>query len=232
MFKKKSNRPPRTEDGVNVPPTAYEKGKAEWFERVGGPVVERARWFLMSLFLAMCLGVALYAISVMAPLKTVVPYQIEVDKHTGDARATKISTERFVVDERQKKFFLGRWVVKTLSIDPYTTKTDIVEAFGFVRGKAIEEYKELMAKTQPISRLAKDKSLTRMITIISTNFVADGSALIRFEAEERSAGLAPSKKRYSINMHFEVVPPTTEKEIYENPNGIFITHFALQEETQ
>ena len=185
----------------------------------------------MALFLAVCLGMAIYAISVMMPLKTVVPYQIHIDKHTGDTRATPINSAKFVVDEKQKKFFLARWVTKTLSLDPYTTESDIKEAYTFVRGKAVDEYRELMAKLQPMTRLGKDKTLTRTITINSTNFIADGSALVRIEAEERSAGIPSIKKRYVLNMHFEVVPPTTEKEIYENPNGIFVTHFAIQEET-
>lgn len=35
MFKKKQNKIPRPEDAGNVPPTAYDKAKSEWFERMG-----------------------------------------------------------------------------------------------------------------------------------------------------------------------------------------------------
>lgn len=231
-MKKKTGRPPRPSEIGNVPHTAYDAAKAEWAERVGGPVVERARWFLMSAFLALALIAALWAIGMMAPLKTAVPYVIEVDKVTGEAKASKVKPELFVVGEAQKKYFLGRWVKKTIELDPYTTEADIKEAFTFVRGKAVDEYRALMQTLKPMERLAKEKGLTRTITISSINFISTASALVRFSAEERTVAAPPVTKRYVANIHYELVPPSTEKDILENPNGIYITHFAFQEEIQ
>lgn len=232
MLKNKAKQAPRPSDIGNVPHTAYTAAKAEWAERMGGPVVERARWFLMSICLVVALAAALWAIGQMAPLKTAVPYIIEVDKVTGEAKASTVRPERFVVGEAQKKYFLGRWVRKTVELDPYTTEADIKEAFTFVRGKASDEYRALMTMLKPMERLAKEKGLTRVVSISTINFITTSSALIRFSAEERTIGSAPVTKRYVANIHFELVPPTTEKEILENPNGIFITHFAFQEEIQ
>ena len=232
MFRKKTEKVPKPEQAGNVPKTAYDKARSEWLERMGGPVVERTRWFLMAMFLAVCLIASLVAITYIAPLKTVVPYIIEVDKVTGDARASQIEAKRYTIDEKQKKYFLGRWVKKTVELDPYTTESNIKEAFLFVRGKAIDEYRQLMHMLKPMERLAKEKTLTRTVNIVTINFIAEGAALVRFTAEERASSGDPIKKRYVANIHFEVVTPVTEKDILENPNGIFITHFAFQEENQ
>lgn len=229
---KKQSKIPKPEETGNVPKTAYTAAKSEWLERMGGPVVERTRWFLMAMALTGCLIAALFAIASMAPLKTVIPYIIEVDKITGDARASQIEAKRYTIDDKQKKYFIGRWVKKTVDLDPYTTESSIKEAFMFVRGKAIDEYRSLMQSLRPMERLAKDKTLTRTVNIISINFIAEGSALVRFTTEERTGSGDPFSKRFVANIHFEVVPPVTEKDILENPNGIFITHFAIQEEIQ
>lgn len=230
MFKR-HKRTPSPGDIPNTPQTAFDNAKAEWLERMGGPIVESNRWFVMSVVLGVCLIAALFAIAQMAPLKTVVPYQIQVDKVTGEARANRIDERLFVVDEKQKKYFLGRWVRKTFELDPYTTEANIKEAFIFVRGKAIDEYRGLMYQLKPMERLAKEKSLTKVVTITSISFISESSAMIRFGTEERSGG-DPVSKRYVVNVHFEVVPPVTEKDILENPAGIFVTHFALSEEVQ
>lgn len=139
----------------------------------------------------------------------------------------EITASRFVIDEKQRSF-LARWVQKTLALDPYTTETDIKEAFTFVRGKAIEEYKELMMLLQPLSRLTKDKTLTRGVKTISTNFIVMAQPSFVLQQKRRNGSSETLRKRYAINLHFEVVPPTTENEIYANPNGIFITHFAIR----
>ena len=52
MFNK-SLKKPSVRDIGNVPNAAYEQAKQEWFERMGEPVVERNRWFVVALVIGL-----------------------------------------------------------------------------------------------------------------------------------------------------------------------------------
>lgn len=216
----------------NAPHVAYEQAKAEWAERMGDSVVDKSRLFIIAALLACCLLGMIIAFNVLLPLKSTVPVQIETDKLTGEVSPRIIQAQDFKPTDISKKYFIGRWIRNVINLDPALTESNLRDAFQFVRGKAIDEYKDFIDKTKPLVRLAEDKTLTRKTDILTFNFMTETVANVRFQTEERRAGATPVIKRYAALIHFEVVPPTTEKETMENPLGIFITDFSFSEETQ
>jgi len=77
--------------------------------------------------------------------------------------------------------------------------------------------------------LRVDPQLVQNITIRSVSFVQEMAALVRIRVETRSnTGITFKDKLLTV--HFAVVPPKTEAEIYANPIGLYITHFAVSED--
>lgn len=236
FFKKKagkteSKKKPTVKDLKNVPLTAYEAARKEWNVRNGDTVVNQSRLFVLCVFMLVALVGMAFALKGLSPLKSVVPYTIEVDRVSGETRAVGITANRFIPDQNQKSYFLSQWATQLLSLDPFMSERHLTEAFGMVRGKAIEEFREFMSAERPIQRVREDQSLTRTININNISFINDNVVQIRATGQERSANrAAPPPTRYVVTMHYVIDPPKTEQEILRNPIGIFVTHFSITEE--
>lgn len=232
FWKKKTTEgaSPTLADVGNVPDTAYERAKRDWFERNGDATVNQSRFFLLSLLLLICLVLMATAIATMLPLKTVVPYSITVDVDTGRTTATEISASKYIPDQNQKSYFLSRWVRQVLSLDPFTTERDLREAFAMVRGKAIGEFREFLTATKPVGRITEDRTLTRVVDVSSIQFIDENIAQVRVITRERSANTSAVSKRHIVTMHFVLEPPASIDQILANPIGIYVVHFSITEE--
>lgn len=227
---RKGTTPHSIKDIGNVPHTAYDRAKAEWAERMGEATVNQGRLFVLALFSLLGVVALAVALAGLAPLKSVVPYSIHVDKVTGETRAVGVTASVFTPDEKQKRFFLAKWAKQILTLDAFTTERDLSDAYSIVRGKAIEEFREYLSVTQPIAKLRVDTTLTRSVQPSTIQFIGENIAMIRVLTQTRSANDTEPNKRYAILVHFAIEPPTTEAEILRNPIGMFITHFTISEE--
>jgi len=227
---KKDAKPQSITDIGNVPQTAYDRAKAEWAERMGESTVNQGRLFVLAIGSIVGMVALAVALAGLAPLKSVVPYSIQVDKITGETRAVGITATTFNPDEKQKRFFLAKWVKQMLTLDAFTTERDLSDAYAIVRGKAIDEFREYLAATQPISKLRIDTTLTRSVQPSTIQFIGENIAMIRVVTQTRSANSVEPNKRYAILVHFAIEPPKSEAEILRNPIGMFVTHFTISEE--
>jgi len=210
-----------------TPVTATVQGKGI-FERWGGAVVESNRWFLGFILMCVICAVQLYAITAMLPLKTIVPWMVTV-KDTGKVDGTPVESINFTPDENAKRYFLKEWVTKVFTLDRYLTEKYLIESYNLVRGQGSEEFRRFIEDNKPLIALRSDPSLVQNITIRSVSFIQDSAALIRIRVETRnSQGLKYADKL--VTAHFSVIPPKTEAEIYANPIGLYITHFAVSED--
>lgn len=231
MFKRQSTaKPKNVADLGNAPPTAYDRAKAEWAERMGEATVNQGRLFVIAAGSILGMIALAFALAGLAPLKSVVPYSIHVDKVTGETRAAGITAAAFTPDEKQKRFFLAKWVKQMLTLDAFTTERDLSDAYGMVRGKAIEEFRDYLQKTQPIAQLRRDTTLTRTVQPNTIQFLADNIAMVRVATQTRSATDTVPAKRYAVLIHFAIEPPQSEAEILRNPIGMYVTHFNISEE--
>lgn len=234
MFKsgnKTTKKPKQDGDPIgNSPMTAYEKGKREWFERMGSPVVERDRYFVIALVFGLSFLVLVGALMKMMPLSRVEPFVIEVDRVTGQTVANKAAAQAYKAGAAEKQYFITRWVRGLLELDPNTTERALTEVFESTRGKAVDEFTAFVAKTKPIVRVRTEAGLTRTVEIISYSPLNDQSALIRVVTEERAIDKPVVRRSYVVTVHYAIDPPDTEQKIMKNPIGLFVTHFAINED--
>ena len=198
------------------------------FERWGGAVVEANRWFIAFVLMCVICIVEMYAIMQMLPLKTVVPWMITV-KDNGKIEGSPIEALKFTPDDNAKRYFLKEWTTKIFTLDRYFTEKYLTEAYSVVRGQATSEFRQFIDDRKPLIALRTDPELVQNITIRSVSFVQDSAALVRIRVETRNnQGLKVTDKL--VTVHFAVIPPKTEAEIYANPIGLYITHFAVSED--
>ena len=214
----------------NSPPTAFDKGKQEWFERMGAPVVERARYFLLATLFGLAFLGVVGTLMYMMPLSRVEPYVVHVDKVTGQTAAVRAASETYKPGVREKQYFITKWVRGLLELDPNTTERTLVEVYESSRGKAIDEFTDFITRTKPVLRVRTEVNLTRTVEIKSYSPLNDQSSLVRVETEERSINKPPLRRSYVVTVHYAIDPPKTEKEIMKNPIGLFVTHFAINED--
>lgn len=214
----------------NSPDVALEKGRREWFERVGSPTVEKSRYFVMFVLMTLLLIAMTIALISMMPLSRAVPYKIEVDKQSGMVTSVPVAAKEFKPGQAEQQYFIVQWVRHLLELDIYVTERNLAEAYQLSRGKAISEFTDFVTKTEPIKRLKSITGLTRTVNVRSVSFVDSGSAMVRVSTEERITGQSPVVKYYVVTVHFTMSPPETEADILKNPIGIYITHFAINEE--
>lgn len=214
----------------NAPVTAFEQSRKKWFELYGSAVVGSNRMFLVSVALSVtCVALCLTIMSMM-PLKTVVPYIVKVN---GDGMVTTTPVEMvsYQPGEAEKKYFLSEWASKLLTLDRFLTQKNLLSAYERVREKATNEFADYVATQKPIEALKLDSLLTRGVKIRSVAFIGDGAALVRVVTETRAGkGQTYSRKNMILTVHYTLVPPKTEQEIFDNPIGMYITHFDLSED--
>lgn len=214
----------------NSPLTAFEKGQREWFERMGSPIVERDRYFIMAALFALAFMALVGTLMYMMPLTRVEPWVIQVEKLTGEVRTTPAAAQAYKPGAAERQYFIVRWVRGLLELDPNTTEKALTEVYENCRGKAIDEFSDFVNKTKPIVRVRTETGLTRTVEIKSYTPLNDQSSLIRVVIEERALNKAVIRRSFVIAVHYAIDPPDTEVKIMKNPIGMFITHFAINED--
>lgn len=218
----------KTELPQNAPPAAYEKNApTQFFEKFGKPVVERNRAFLLALVLAAGMLLEGGALLLLLPLKTVVPYVVEVNKQ-GEVAAQPIPAAHLKPTHNDLRYFLARWATNLVTINPVLTKKDLVADYHTCRGEAVPQFDHWVRTNNPIGQLIKDPTLRVSAQVLSVNFLNKHNAFIKMRATESSAQTGTiTDIDYSITVTYLISPPTTVAGIYKNPLGLYETQFSI-----
>jgi len=181
--------PWKKETYAGVPPsapiTAFERARIEWFERYGSAVVDKNRAYVLTVVLTCAIAALGFALASMTPLKTVVPYIIKVADN-GSAVPVSGAAQNYQPGEPERRYFLAQWVSKLMTLDPFLTERNLIDASSLARGKAIQELADWVRLEKPIEAVRKDASLTRVVSINTVSFLDAGVALVRVSTEMRS----------------------------------------------
>lgn len=209
----------------------YDAAKKEWFERMGSPTVDKARFFVIGSILGFAVIAMSFAIASLAPLKTVVPYTVRITD-AGAVSVDRSGFQRYTPGKPEITYFLSRWVKNLISVDYRLTESNLKEAWSFTAGKASSEFTAFLDRTRPIESIRKTPQFSRVVEIRSLNFVQDRVAMVRVAIEDREGLNDPKRRNQIVTLHFEIVPVVTEEQIMRNPLGLFVSHFEINDEFQ
>lgn len=219
-----------------APDTAFEKARRQYFDAVGQPVIERARYFTL-LVLAIIAVIALsMTIKSMQPLQKTVPWVVTVNEASGETMVdTQAATswERYSPENNLISRELFEWVRPLLSLNgkyPELIERDLASSYYRTRGAAEEKFRRWIDQTKPSQEMVKDRSVIQTARRIAVSYRDRGMVLMRIGVERHSDGQPVQRSTYLASIQFVRTMPTTEQEIHTNPMGIYITFFDIQRE--
>jgi type IV secretion system protein VirB8 len=225
-----------------IPPSEREARKryfenaASWSADVNGSLraSRRVAWVVAGLALLVAVLEAI-ALAALAPLKTVVPLAITVDRQTGYVE-TQASLKPGALSQNQAvtQSYLVRYVMAREGFDA----TDLTGAYHQVMlwsaGDARAQYDQLMRKTTPESPLNLYTAATQLsVTIESVSLLTPTTALVRFITTRHEAGAAGGAPRYwaaAIAFRYSDAPMSMGDR-FINPLGFQVTRYRRDAET-
>ncbi|MCZ2112723.1 MAG: type IV secretion system protein [Anaerolineae bacterium] len=214
-----------------TPPGARREGLRNWIEAFEAPRAQSRRLaFVASAVSAVAIlqGIAIWQ---MLPLKERIPYFVEADARSGEVRSSTSVAQIFKPDEKNLRFFLGRWTTNLLTIDTRSKEYLLPESYMYLRGAALAEWSEWVTKRdQPLKKLVENANYRREARVSSISLVADGVALVRVTLVGRTGASAAQEIRKLVTIHYSFVPAESEDDVLKNPLGLYITHFTISDE--
>jgi len=223
---------------LDVPDVGYVRARQEFYEAFGSPVVERARYFVLCVFLCSVVVGLGFTIMSLFPLKTIQPWVVRVDDTRGTVVLDKgaagtvsgYTPGRAVLERELFDFVQKLW---SMNADyPTLTKGGHAEAYSRTRDRAVEEFKDFIGKERVYTRLKAEAGLVRSVERKSVAFRSEqGIAHVRFATTERTReNHEGTRREWIMLVQFAQREQTKPEDLEKNPLGLFITHFEFNEE--
>jgi len=193
----------------------------------------RTAWIVASVAAAIALIEAL-ALVFLTPLKTVQPYTLLVDRHTGFVQALDpLRPERVTGDTALTQSFLVQYVIARENYDVDSVQNDYRKVALWSADKARTDYLALMQADNPASPLARYPRTTTIETQVkSISPLSANVALLRFETRRRDATgeWQPAQSWVStIKYRYSGEPMKQEDRVF-NPLGFQVVSYRRDAE--
>ena len=181
---------------------------------------------------ALCEAAALVA---LAPLKTVVPYTLLVDRQTGYVEALKpLERELIAPDRALTRSFLAQYVIAREGFAIDTLQTDYRKVALWSSGEARDRYVAGMQAANPASPLATlpRRSLVA-VQIRSVSALNADTALVRFSTQRNDPGAQaqpPQAWAAVVSWRYSGEAMSADDRLL-NPLGFQVTRYRKDAET-
>lgn len=174
------------------------------------------------------------ALIFLAPLKTVVPYTLMVDRHTGYVQALRpLDAEMLTPDAALTQSFVVQYVIARESFDINDIQNAYRKVTLWSTQGARTDYVAAMQASNPRSPLLRYPRTTVVETRVkSVSPLGGHSVLVRFETQRRDAGgqLAPAQAWVTVmSYRFSSTAQSTEDR-FVNPLGFQVDHYRRSAE--
>ena len=181
-------------------------------------------------------GLEAIALAALAPLKTVVPYTITVDRQTGyvQTEAGLKPGGALTQDQSVTQSFLVQYVLSRETFDATDLREDYRKVTLWSAGDARAQYLHQMQKTTPDSPLNLYTPTTVVgVTVESVSLLSPTTALVRFETTRHEAGSTPGPTQpWAAVIAFRYSnAPMTMGDRFINPLGFQVTRYRRDSET-
>lgn len=225
----------------NEPPQKYAVGKpvvspftmakTEWDNRIGNARVQAYNWRMIAFVMGLITLMAVGGIIFMSTKAKVVPYVVEIGQDGGVETVSKVNEVKYIPKLVQVKHFLNEFVLKArnVSTDPVVYKQNWLLVYSFLTQAASGKMNDTIKAENQVGRLGKKQTVQTQVKVI--NPISDNTYQIRWSEEVFEADGSRSES-YNMTGLFtiELGTPKDEKELINNPLGIYIKDFAWSKE--
>jgi type IV secretion system protein VirB8 len=209
---------------------------ASWSADVHGSLraSRRIAWIVAAVGLAIAALEAL-AIASLAPLKTVVPYTLLVDRQTGYVETVR-GLQPGPIDQQSAvtQSFLVQYVIARETFDATDLRENYRKVMLWSSGAARSQYQKEIEKANPSSPLNLYSASTTLSTIIkSVALLTPTTALVRFQTMNRDAVASTGDSRdWTAVIAFRYTgAPMTMGDRFINPLGFQVTRYRRDSDT-
>ncbi|MDR7258484.1 type IV secretion system protein VirB8 [Sphingomonas sp. BE270] len=174
------------------------------------------------------------ALAALAPLKTVVPYTILVDRQSGYAETIKgLAPGALTQDSAIAQAAIVQYVIARETFDASDLRANYEKTALWSDGPTRAAYRHLFQKGNPDSPLTRYPATTIVSTTVkSVTMPRTGSATVRFDTIRHDQGAAGGERRSwtaVIDYRFSGAPMRMEDR-FVNPLGFQVTHYRRDAE--
>lgn len=221
----------------SAPRRRYYAEAESWAADVQGSLraSRRIAWTIATVA-AVVAGLEAFALAALAPLKTVVPYTITVDRQTGYV-ATVSGLKpggALTQDQAVTQSFLDQYVLARETFDATDLQGDYRKVMLWSAGDARATYARSMQKTTPDSPLnLYSPTTTVAVTVKSVSMLSPTTALVRFDTTRRETGstAAPSQPWAAVLAFRYSNAPMSMGDRFINPLGFQVVRYRRDAET-
>lgn len=217
--------------------------KVEYFERSESWAIDnkiadarsrRIAWTVAGAALGLAMLEAV-ALAMLAPLKTVQPITLLVDRHTGYVQALDpVTPRRVAADEVLTQSFLAQYVSAREGYDRATVSADYRRVALMSAGRARSTYLAQMAATNPDSPVRRYGPGTVVAARVkSISKLSEGTAIVRFDLERQDQSSYQSLSQpwvAVIRYQYSDAPMSMEDRLV-NPLGFQVTGYRRDAES-
>lgn len=203
----------------------------KYFERGAGAMVDRNRWFLVSILLIVLCVMNAVGWYIALPLKTVEAYAVNKEP-SGRLVTDSEPVGKWAPDKDSIEYFLNQWATNLYSVNKNDLEKTYTAATELAIGEATAQMKDFRAKDNPWANIQNNMSYSRTYEFITMNWIEENVALIRFKTTTRKNNEVPLVITHAMKVSFERIKPTTRQQVMKNPAGLYITSFDPTEESR
>jgi type IV secretion system protein VirB8 len=214
----------------------YYQEAATWAADVHGSLraSRRVAWIIAGVAVAIAALEAI-ALAALAPLKTVVPYTITVDRQTGYVETVKpLAPGALSQDQAVTQSLLVQYVTDRETFDATDLRENYHRVMLWSAPDVRGQYDLLMRKTTPSSPLNLYSPTTLVSVVIkSVSLLSPTTALVRFDTLRHDVGSTTgSQQSYAAVLAFRYTnAPMSMADRFVNPLGFQVTRYRRDAET-
>ncbi len=208
------------------PLTPYQKAQQEWDARIGSSRVQAQNWRFVALFsLLAALLLLIILVMVLASHKD----KIYVAEVTKEGRVVNVAPllVKYQPTDAQKKFFLAHFIelIRSIPLDPVLAKKNWLAAYDFLNNRGAERLNFYFKQNSPVELLGKK---TVGVQILDINPISPTTIHVDWvETIINNDGQEEAKKDYSGVFTIDIKQPTKQRDILNNPLGLYIVDFNI-----
>ena len=193
----------------------------------------RLAWTIASVSGALAIA-GVSAVAMLAPLKRVEPFVIQVDRTTGQTSVVPglRGTNPITYDVAVKRYFISQYVKEREGWTPLA-ENEMYQAVLLMSGdEEKKRYNEYFSRSNPASPqlVFKDTPMVS-IDIQSISFINDNVAEVHFARTVYSHVGPPLVSRYVATMTFKITNrPQLERDLNVNPIGFAVANYQTSPE--
>lgn len=213
----------------NTVVTPFQRGKAEWDNRIGATVVQAKNWRVLALILAGALIVSLVALTLVISQRQVVVYYVQV---AADGSAQLMGTAKPDVSQnvavtRKALADYIKWL-RSMSSDAVVVRENWRNVYRHSTQKAANYLTEQNRQHDPLALIGQ---LTRTVEIRSLLKRSDNTYQgLWVESDYDLNGLLVATRHIIGVFTIRYLPPDSEAAIQANPVGFYVDELEWSEE--